>query len=289
MRRDCAHSWNAVSRRDGTVFAIAAVMRRRISPLSAGFGTLASVALCAASVCVAEEGASVSDPGPDLANFPNSAFTLPAGRAYVEWVPLNHETRDRSGGGARYSAGYLLRYGVTNDVEFRLLSSGYVFQRGAGRNSGLAPLVFDLKWHVADEDVSRHLPAFGIEVALETNLAKRAYRAGNLPSVSFNFDQALPWGIAFEYNVGCGVQLDDVGRTQYQAAFSWALQREVIDDVALFVNGYTNAGEGAPSSAVGVGGQWNLTRRWAFFTNVSTGLTANISRVSTMAGFAVAF
>jgi len=57
----------------------------------------------------------------------------------------------------------------------------------------------------------------------------------------------------------------------------------------LFVNGYTNAGEGAPSSAVGVGGQWNVTRRLAFFTNVSTGLTSNVARVSTMAGFAVAF
>ena len=240
-------------------------------------------------MCFAEEGPSVSEPGPDLANFPNSAFTLPAGRAYVEMFPLGHETRDRSGAGARYSAGYLLRYGVTNDVEFRLMSSGYVFQRGAARTSGVAPLVFDVKWHVADEDVSRHLPAFGIEVALETNLAKRAYRGGNLPSVSLNFDQGLPWGIAFEYNFGCGVQQDGAGRTQYQAAFSWALQREVMDDVALFVNGYTNAGEGAPSSAVGVGGQWNVTRRLAFFTNVSTGLTSNVARLSTMAGFAVAF
>jgi hypothetical protein len=252
-------------------------------------GLIAALALYSGTKCFAEEGPSVSEPGPDLANFPNSAFTLPAGRAYVEMFPLGHETRDRSGGGARYSAGYLLRYGVTNDVEFRLMSSGYVFQRGAGRTSGMAPLVFDVKWHVADEDVSRHLPAFGIEVALETNLAKRAYRGGNLPSVSLNFDQGLPWGIAFEYNFGCGVQQDEAGRTQYQAAFSWALQREVVEEVALFVNGYTNAGEGAPSSAVGVGGQWNVTRRLAFFTNVSTGLTSNVARVYTMAGFAVAF
>jgi hypothetical protein len=254
-----------------------------------GRTALVAFAVCFSSVCFAADGPSVTEPGPDLANFPNSAFTLPVGRAYVEMFPVGHETRDRSGGGSRYSAGYLLRYGVTNDVEFRVLSSGYVFQRGAGRTSGFAPMVFDVKWHVADEDASRHLPAFGIEVALQTNLAKRAYRGGNLPSVSFNFDQGLPWGIAFEYNFGCGVQQDDTGRTQYQAAFSWALQREVIDDVSLFVNGYTNAGEGVPSSAVGVGGQWNVTRRLAFFTNMSTGLTTNVSRLSTMAGFAIAF
>lgn len=232
---------------------------------------------------------SVKDPGPDLANFPNSAFTLGAGRSYVELVPLNHRSRDRMGGGASYGAGYLFRYGMTDDLELRVLSEGYVFQRGAGRNSGMAPQVFDVKWHVSDEDVARHLPAFGIEVAVATNLAKRSYRGGNLPSASFNFDQTLPGDIAFEYNFGCGTHLDDGGKVRYQAAFSWALQREVVDDVALFVNGYTNAGEGAPSSSVGVGGQWNLTRRLAVFTNLSTGLTSNVARMTTMAGFAVAF
>ena len=129
----------------------------------------------------------------------------------------------------------------------------------------------------------------GIEVALQTNWAKSSLRGGVQPSLSLNFDQTLPQDIAFEYNVGFNAQDNDAGKRQYQLALSWAFQREVVDDVAVFVNGFTNTGQGASSSAVGGGLQWIPAKRLAVFTNISAGLTDITPRLSVLAGFAVAF
>lgn len=233
--------------------------------------------------------ASISTPGPDLANFPNSAFTLPQGRAYIELAPFNYSRRSSGGAPTQWSAGYLLRYGLTNDFELRLLSDGYTKELGGERSSGMSPQVFDFKWHVSDENKDSHLPAFGIEVAVQTDLASRAFRGRTQPSVSLNFDQTLPLDIAFEYNLGVFTQDSDEGKRETQGAFSWALQKEVVTDVAFFVNGYTNAGEGHPSSAVGAGLQWTATPRVAVYTNLSGGLTQTTSKFSALFGFAVAF
>ena len=233
--------------------------------------------------------ASIRTPGPDLANFPNSAFTLPQGRAYVELAPLNYTRRSAGGSPTQWSAGYLLRYGVTDDFELRLLSNGYTNVRGSDGPSGMAPQTFDFKWHVCDESKDSHLPAFGIEVAVQTEIASRAFRQGTQPALSLNFDQTLPLDIAFEYNIGVFTQDSDEGERQAQGAFSWALQKEVVTDVAFFVNGYTNTGEGHPVSAVGAGLQWTPTSRVALYTNLSGGLTQATSKFSALFGFAVAF
>lgn len=232
---------------------------------------------------------SIRTPGPDLANFPNSAFTLPQGRSYVELVPFNFSRRSADGSPTQFSAGYLLRYGLTNDFELRLLSGGYTVERGSGGSSGMSPQVLDFKWHVCDENQASHLPAFGVEFALQTNWAKRAFRGGTQPGLSLNFDQTLPLDIAFEYNVGVFSQNSDEGKRQAQAALSWALQKEVVSDVAFFVNGYTNTGQGFPTSAIGAGLQWTPTSRLALFTNLSGGLTQATSKFSALVGFAVAF
>ena len=233
--------------------------------------------------------ASIKDPGPDLANFPNSAFTLPKGRAYAELAPVNYGSRTRGGTPSQYSAGYLLRYGLTDDIELRWLSQGYTWTRGAEGTSGMGPQIADVKFHLFDENKEAWTPAFGIEVALQTNWAKSAFRGGVQPSLSLNFDQTLPQDIAFEYNVGVTTQDSDAGKRQYQLALSWAFQREIVDDVAVFVNGFTNTGQGASSSAVGGGLQWIPAKRLAVFTNVSAGLTDITPKFSVLAGFAVAF
>lgn len=266
------------------------------SPIQALIQTacVAGLALAGAtSPLLAEEAQSnepsIRNPGPDLANFPNSAFTLPQGRAYVELAPFNFKRRSGDGSPSQLSSGYLLRYGLTNDFELRLLSDGYTKERGDEGASGISPQIFDFKWHVCDENKDSHLPAFGVEVAVQTDLASRAFRGGTQPSLSLNFDQTLPLDIGFEYNVGVFTQNSAEEKRQAQASFSWALQKEMITDVALFVNGYTNTGEGHPTSAVGAGVQWTPTQRLALYTNLSGGLTQATSKFSALVGFAVAF
>ncbi len=232
--------------------------------------------------------ASIKDPGPDLANFPNSAFTLPKGRAYIELGPT-YSSKERAGSASEYSTGYLLRYGLTDDVELRWLSDGYTWKRGAEKNSGISPQTADVKWHLFDENKKAFTPAMGIEVSVQTNWGKSAFRERVLPALSLNFDQTLPQDIAFEYNIGVSTQQGDEGDRQYQLALSWAFQRDLVDDVAVFVNGFTNTGEGFSSSAIGGGLQWVPAKRMAVFTNVSAGLTDNTPKLSVLAGFAVAF
>ncbi len=231
---------------------------------------------------------SIRNPGPDLANFPNSAFTLPEGRAYVELSPVNLNTPNTGSSGS-YSAGYLLRYGVIDDLELRIFSSGYTEVRGNEGTRGLSPQVLDLKWHVLDEDGRRHLPAVGVEFALETEWASPALRQGWNPSLSFNFDQELPLGIAFEYNVGFLRQVAEDGSAQFPAVLAWAFQRELFGPVDIFVNGYSYLGDGPPSCAVGGGLVWLPWDRLAIFTNAAAGLTAVTPAAYILVGLAVAF
>jgi hypothetical protein len=237
----------------------------------------------------AQTEASIQTPGPDLANFPNSAFTLPQGRAYLESSSFNYSSRTRNDDPAQYSTGYLLRYGLFDNFEVRLMSDGYTWVDDENKTNGMSPQILDVKWHVMDEQKESYLPAMGIEVSVQTDWAARALRSNWLPALSLNFDQTLPFDIAFEYNVGFTSQENNSGKTDYQLALSWALQREVFADVAAFVNGYTNTANGLTTTAVGGGLQWIPARRVAFFTNLSAGLTKTTPKFSTLVGFAVAF
>lgn len=245
--------------------------------------------MCYLSVSVAEEEISIKTAGADLANFPNSAFTLPQGRAYAEISMVNFNGKSRDNSLQQYSAGYLLRYGLLDDLELRLQSDGFTIVDDEEKTQGMAAQSFDLKWHVLDENQESYLPAVGIEFAVQTDFAHRAFQNGINPSLSLNFDQTLPFDIAFEYNVGFVSQHLDSGEAQYQLALSWGLQHNLIDDVDVFINGYTNTGAGLTTSAIGGGFQWIPIERLALFTNISAGLTASTPSIYNMVGLAVAF
>lgn len=249
---------------------------------------IAAALLCWHSPSYAESEASIKKPGADLANFPNSAFTLPQGRAYVEVSPVNFNGKSDYSP-QQYSAGYLLRYGLLDDLELRLMSSGFTIVDDAEKTSGMSPQTFDFKWHLVNENEESNLPAVGLEFSVQTDWAKSAFRNGTNPSLSLNFDQTLPFDIAFEYNVGFVSQHLASGDAQYQLALSWAFQREVVDDVDMFINGYTNTAAGLTTSAIGGGVQWVPIERLALFTNISAGLTASTPSIFSLVGFAVAF
>ena len=233
---------------------------------------------------------SIQTPGADLANFPNSAFTLPQGRAYLESSSYNYSSRTRNDTPAQTSSGYLLRYGLLDDLEVRLMSKGYTWVDNENKTNGLSPQILDVKWHLLDENKDSSLPAIGIEVSVQSNWGAGAFKSNYwLPALSLNFDQTLPFDIALEYNLGFISQENAQGKKEYQLALSWALQREVFEDVAVFVNGYTNTGNGLTASAVGAGLQWTPLQRVAFFTNLSAGLTQITPNFSALVGFAIAF
>lgn len=229
---------------------------------------------------------SIKSPGADMANFPNGSFTLPQGSAYAE-TGGNYNLKSHYSS-ERYNASYLLRYGLTDNIELRFMSDGYTFVHDEGKMHGMSPQTFDIKWHLIDENTEILLPSVAVEFGTQTTWASTAFKGGTLPFLGLNFDNSLPFDVALNYSVGFVSQLDDNNRKEYQLALSWAFQREIVEDMALFVNGYTNTAAGFTTSAIGCGGQWTPTQRIAFFTNVAAGLTESTPSVYGLLGFAVA-
>ncbi len=110
----------------------------------------------------------VSDPGPDLGDFPNSAYTLPRGKVYIEFAPFTLAGPDAQNPSS-YITPFLLRYGVTDDVEFRIFGSGYTHIFGSNDQDGFSPISLDTKIHLWDQNNDWLVPAVSFEAYLQTN------------------------------------------------------------------------------------------------------------------------
>ncbi len=287
---------------------------------------LGGLAVCGAEEMTREELRKPLDiraPGSDLANFPNSAFTLPQGGFYLELSPFTYATRSQTLA-AQYNVEYLLRYGLFDWMELRLYSQGFSVQGNPQPAVGFSPLTFDTKIHFWNEFEDYYLPAAGLEVMLQTSLlGSPAFDSGTEPSFSLNFDQTLAWGLALEYNIGAARFEDpeDVSQSVWDVTFAWAIQKEVVEDIAVFLNGYYNAanlprigrlsdrsvavcptrsscraedlvnqtaslGGSQNQHAIGAGGLWTLNDHVALFVNLAGGLTAPTPSFTSFVGLA---
>lgn len=249
----------------------------------------------------------IRDPDPDTANFPNGAYTLPKGRFYIENSPIGFYRRSADGNQpSMYQWEYLLRYGLTDNLEFRVFSNGITHQSGSGDQSsilGYQPLAFDFKANFWEENTRYHIPAMGLEIYLQTPLfGSSAFNNGTQPSVNLLFDQTLPFEIGFEYNIGyTGVQNSE-GQIAYQFSYQWSLQREVVTDLDVFFHGFYNAAalprltqfQSSSQAAipnvtvVGVGSIWTVNNRLAVFGSYNFGVTPDAPISFALMGFALA-
>ncbi len=256
----------------------------------------------------------IGNPGADLANWPNSAFTLPQGRVYIEFEPLSFSSAVAVGTPqpVQYSMDYLLRYGLTDNIELRLFGNGPTYTGGSTNSWNFSPLGFDTKIHCWGEQKDIFLPAMGIEAFLQTEwLGNTTTNSGTQPGVSFNFDQSLPFEIDFEYNLGA-VRTQDVTSDQknnvWGFSFQWSLQRDFWDkNLAWFIHGYYNAPSlprvpnsqgvksatgnvvGEQQNVVGAGLIWTINSRVSMWGQASAGTNASTPSMLSNMGFAVAF
>jgi hypothetical protein len=256
----------------------------------------------------------IGNPGADLANWPNSAFTLPQGRVYIEFEPLSFSSAVAVGTPqpVQYSMDYLLRYGLTDNIELRLFGNGPTYTGGSTNSWNFSPLGFDTKIHCWGEQKDIFLPAMGIEAFLQTEwLGNTTTNSGTQPGVSFNFDQSLPFEIDFEYNLGA-VRTQDVTSDQknnvWGFSFQWSLQRDFWDkNLAWFIHGYYNAPSlprvpnsqgvksatgnvvGEQQNVVGAGLIWTINSRVSMWGQTSAGTNASTPSMLSNMGFAVAF
>lgn len=241
----------------------------------------------------------MDDPGPDLANFPNSSYTLKPGGFYVETAPLSFYGSSPDVP-PQWNLSYLMRYGLVENVELRLFSNGLTFRPG---ETGTSPIAIDTKAHLTSYQGEYLNASVGIEAYVQPPnwLATSDFRQPFQYSATLLFDHDLPLGVSFEWNVGIVRQLG-MGLTRTKPTVQWAFQRDVIDDVAVFIQGFHNASTlpGVPTSqiallndrqidVVGLGAQWIVTPRFSLYGNMNFGITSLSPKQIAIAGFAVAF
>jgi hypothetical protein len=247
----------------------------------------------------------IRDPDPDTANFPNGAYTIPKGRVYIENSPVGLYGASKVTPRI-YQWEFLVRYGLTDNLEFRIFSNGLTAQASDGKQpgtTGFSPLAFDFKANFWEENTKYHLPAMGVEIYLQSTFGSPAFNGGTQPSINLLFDQTLPFEINFEYNVGItGVQNAE-RQIDYEFSFQWSFQRQVVPDFDVFVQGFYNAAAlprllrfdrpeaegGLPTvNVVGAGAIWTVNDRLAIFGSYNFGTTTGSPQTIALLGFAVA-
>lgn len=218
----------------------------------------------------------IREPGPDTANFPNGAFTLPQGRIYIEASPV-FLSGASNGSPKTYNAEFLVRFGLTDRVELRLFGNGPTFERGAAAANGFAPIAYDMKVNLWQENRKYHIPAVGIEVFLLTASGSKALNQGTQPSINLLFDHTLPYDFQLEWNVGLvGDPSRNNNFSAIEPAVAWAIQREVLENFDVFFQGYFNGptlprfGDGVE---LGAGAVWAVTKRFSLFGSYNGGIT----------------
>lgn len=255
----------------------------------------------------------ITTPGPDMGDFPNSAFTLPKGRSYIEFSPVTLANADRQAPAA-YLAPFLLRYGLTDNVEFRVIGNGITHVGGSNPTTGFSPLNLDLKVHLWNDRKEWLIPAVSLEVFLLTPWGSSQFTAGWEPSLNLNFDLPITKTTNLEWTLGySGVQEAvnintserfiprfnflvpgihrAVDRNFNQFSAQWAIEQEINDRLEVFVHGFHNGAIHLNLGAgemVGVGGFWKFSPRLMGFGSINTGLTPNLPTCAAQLGFAIA-
>jgi len=248
----------------------------------------------------------IRDPDPDTANFPNGAYTLPKGRLYIETSPVSFYGPSTISP-PQYNWEYLLRYGLTDNLELRIFSNGLTATKGKGGTTGVSPLAFDFKVNFWEENTKYWLPAMGVEIYIQTTFGSPAFDSGTQPSTALLFDQTLPLGFSFEQNFGLTGNQGPFKLNIYQFSYQWSLQHQIVKDFDVFWQGFYNAAalprlrrfdllemiktqtRNPVAVVTGAGGIWTVNDRLAIFGSYNVGLTQFSPTTLAFFGFAVGF
>ena len=232
---------------------------------------------------------SIRNPGPDSANFPNSAYTLERGHVYLETQPVQ-VTGPSNVQAYNYNAGYLMRFGLTDRVEFRVFSNGPTYfshydgnkRTGVGPTpslTGWSPVFVDFKVNFWEQRIRSFVPAMGMEVYMSTATGSTKLQSGVEGAINLLFDYNFGDGWNFEWNIGLlnantsAPTLGNVYLPQFSA--QWSLQKSITKDLAAFVHGYYNDAA-LPSyggnTVVGAGAIYFLGNRWSTWGNYNVGV-----------------
>lgn len=246
------------------------------------------------------EGPNIRNPGPDLANYPNSSCTLPSLAFYLETSPFNMASSSELTP-LNYNWEVFARLGLTDNIEARVYTGGLAVYDGSEPTSvGFLPLTFDTKLHLAQHSWRHFNFSLGLEAYVQTTWGSAEFTNGIQYSVSMLVDHSLPWKLSYQWNLGFVRAFDSAGDQVFVPTFQAALQRPLIEDLAIFLQSYRNAatlpraalskglGTGTERGTVfGAGLQWTVSDRWAVFGSFNVGIGPLAPLLSGSAGLAV--
>lgn len=237
-------------------------------------------------------------PGPDTANYPNGPLTLPKGRSYIETLPGTFTLPGKDGTPGVWSCPFMMRTGLTDACELRLISQGpTVIQPTATERGvdGFAPLVFDMKIHLWGEPDQLYMPIVGVEAFILTGLASKPFLIGTEPGMVLLVDHKLPGDWLVEWNVGvygAGGKGLPIELSLPTMGAQWALQKQLGERLGVFYHGFYNASgiPYFPSDLVsGFGAQFTVSQRCAVYTSYNWSLDGMGSPSGGFSGFAYAY
>jgi hypothetical protein len=143
------------------------------------------------------------------------------------------------------------------------------------------------------ENREYHIPAVGLEAFILTASGSKSLNQGTEPSINLLFKHTLPFDIFLEWNVGMvGDPSPNNKLAAIEPAAAWAFERELVDGVTFFFQGYFN-GPTLPRYAdgvvLGVGVEWKLTKRFAMWTSYNLGVSHDAPTDIFYMGGAMAF
>jgi hypothetical protein len=234
----------------------------------------------------------ITEPGPDSADLPDSAYAVPPGVAYLE---TSFSYTSSKGPRIRdYFTATLLRVGLCEDIELRIATPGVIHEHGPSESTtGFGPMTFGFKAHIWDEMEDLGIPAFGIIGQVTAPTASAGFDDGTAqPTVFFNFDHTLPADSYFEWNLGISASHDEDGDRFTQGSFLWSLGHEWSPSVTTFFHGLANfpAGSGDDVEVLfGPGVIWFPSQRVAVDFSYNFGVTDESDHRLIRLGLSIAF
>ena len=242
-------------------------------------------------------------PDPEIPSYPENTDTLPQGMAMIEISPFGY-VGGSSEEGEQFNNPFMIQYGLTDNIELRVIDNGFSFTSGYRQYRGFEPPTFGALIHLIDQGDDFFEPSIAFESLFATDLlGNDATRGGFQPTLQFAVEHTLPMEISFNYTLAALRTRNEINQNTWEFQFSWAFQRPMFrDDLDLFIHGtYNTADLTAPysptssplystgESVAGGGFVWKYAPRFSIYGQLSGGLTSTTPSMISWGGFSWAF
>lgn len=243
-----------------TVIEDASAARRRAGAVLAG---MALTVLAANGTLRAQ--AAVEPLVPDRPGLYCGSLTVPKGFFQVESGVAFQRSRQGTETSESITTPIVFRLGVSGELEFRVITPGFVRERleGSGGDfteSGFGTAALGVKWRFADAGENGTRPSMAFLFTLGLPVGSDFARPERVePSFLWAADLSLPANFGLSTNAGISARFDDVERERFGEVFlAAALGRPISPVTGLFVEIAGTLPQDADSQVVIDGGVTHL-------------------------------